>query len=236
MNVLLGLLGAVLLLYLFGRWSRQAGPARTAEVVRRLAVGVLAGGLFVLMVRSGGALLLPLLPLLIPLLIRWQQGLRRPAPAAVGGMGGARGAQSAVETRFLRMSLDHASGQMRGTVLAGRYRGRDLDGLALAQLLELWRECQADARSVAVLEAYLDRLDADWRERLRARHDQEPAVANRPMTREEAYHILGLPPGASREEIKTAHRRLMQRVHPDHGGSTWLAAQINRAKDLLLQD
>jgi hypothetical protein len=52
--------------------------------------------------------------------------------------------------------------------------------------------------------------------------------------REEAYEILGLQPGATKEQIKAAHRRLMQRVHPDHGGSDYLAVRVNQAKDLLL--
>jgi hypothetical protein len=54
------------------------------------------------------------------------------------------------------------------------------------------------------------------------------------MTREEAYRVLGLSPGATREEIVAEYRRLMKRVHPDQGGTTYLAAQLNEAKDCLL--
>ncbi len=55
-----------------------------------------------------------------------------------------------------------------------------------------------------------------------------------PMTRAEAFEVLGLKPGASEEDIRAAHRRLMLAAHPDHGGSDWLAARVNLARDVLL--
>jgi hypothetical protein len=54
------------------------------------------------------------------------------------------------------------------------------------------------------------------------------------MTREEAYDVLGLAPGATTEQIRAAHRRLMRMAHPDSGGSDWLASRVNQARDLLL--
>jgi hypothetical protein len=134
-----------------------------------------------------------------------------------------------VETAFLSMTLHHDSGRMNGGVKAGQFAGRDLAALDLPELLALLQECQvADADSVALLEAWLDRAHPDWR--------AEPAAEPRSgaMTRAEALEILGLAEGADEEAIRAAHRRLMRSAHPDQGGSAWLAARINAARDLLL--
>jgi len=229
--LLCGGLGLLLGVYRFRSWSVQVGPARTAQVMR--LAGLTAGliVLLVLLARGGSALVLPLLPLLIPVLLRWRS-LWQPVSAGSGKKDyGENGAGSSVETHFLRMSLDHATGEMSGTVLAGEYTGSTLDQLSLQQLLHLRQECQSDAQSVVVLEAYLDRIHGDdWREY----GQQEDSPSGGTNDIQEACNILGLKPGATPEEIKAAHRRLMQRMHPDHGGSAYLAARINWARDFLL--
>ena len=152
-----------------------------------------------------------------------------------GAAGPSSGNVSDVETRYLRMSLDHDTGAMDGVVLEGPYQGRRLTELRGDELMELLAVCRAeDAQSASVLEAYLDRVHGDeWRESYRDRgagNGAEPAD----MTETEAREILGVEAGASREEIIEAHRRLMQKNHPDRGGSTYLAAKINQAKEILL--
>ena len=122
-----------------------------------------------------------------------------------------------------------------GVVLEGSYQGRRLGELALDQLVDLLADCRAeDTQSATILEAYLDRVHGDgWREGFhggRAHHGGEDAH----MTPAEAREILDVKADASRDEIIESHRRLMQKNHPDRGGSTYLAAKINQAKDVLL--
>lgn len=213
--------------------------------LRRLSLGVqgprliIAAGMVMLLllltVRGGAEIAVPLLTVLAPLLVRWlsTRPLPSTAPSAKPGSSGF----SKVTTRFLSMELDHATGMMSGQVLEGLFAGRSLRDLPLRDLLDLWRECQADAQSAAVLEAYLDRhAGLDWREQVQAAHRAtDSGKESGMMDSMEAYQILGLQPGASREEIQAAYRRLIQRVHPDHGGSAYLAARLNQARDVLLR-
>ncbi|MEX3009138.1 DnaJ domain-containing protein [Hoeflea sp. TYP-13] len=144
---------------------------------------------------------------------------------------------SRVRTAALEMELDLDTGAMNGLVLAGKFEGRELDALNEAELRSLYTELREDPESIQVLEAYLDRREPTWRDGFDADADEGlgAAPASGAMTQEEAYEILGLSAGASEAEIREAHRRLMKRVHPDTGGSVFLAARINEAKDVLLR-
>lgn len=146
-----------------------------------------------------------------------------------------RGNRSTVKTQVLEMYLDHDSGVMYGSIISGPLQGRDISQLSEQEYLSLLNYCrQHDSEGARVLEAYLDKRFGDsWRQ-----DDQStaPTVPNGEMTKAEAYQLLGLTPGCSEEEIITAHRRLMQKVHPDRGGNDYLAAKLNQAKDCLLKD
>jgi hypothetical protein len=221
------------LYFLIRRFRRSSWGPQLGRVA--LAAGGV-GFLLLLMVRGGAEIAVPLLAVLAPWLIRWLRiNSSSPSPSTSSQTGSS--SQSVVTTRFLRMTLDHASGTMTGQVQEGRFAGCILADLTLSELLMLWRECQVDSQSVAVLEAYLDRYaKSDWREHLQGdRYSHSPANST-VMTPTEAYQILGLAPGASQADIQSAYRRLIQRLHPDQGGTAYLAAQLNRARDLLLAD
>lgn len=257
----LGLLLAVAVVGILVAFTR-AEPAALARALRWAGFALAGAGLVLLPFIGRGSLIALgpaiILPLLTRLLIRrsspgggWSGG-GWPGGAGTGTRGPRPGQSSTVRTARLVMTLDHDSGAMDGEVLGGRFAGRRLSTLGRAELIELLDECRVDdADSAALLEAYLDRVHgADWRSRTgyegargggegtedgsdgRGRARRGGAAGG--MSREEAYEILGLAPGASPAAVKEAHRRLMQKLHPDHGGSTYLAAKINQAKDLLL--
>jgi len=167
---------------------------------------------------------------LVPLVLRGRAQWRRRYGTATGGSSAGR---SEISTAMLRMRLDHETGAMSGEVRRGGFAGRRLEDMDQGELVDLWRQCVAeDEQGARLLETYLDRLRPDWRQS--AGNGGGGAAAGEAMTREQAYAILDLKPGADAAQIKEAHRRLMMKLHPDHGGSTFLASQINRAKDVLL--
>ena len=142
------------------------------------------------------------------------------------------GQTSQVRSAYLEMELDHDSGEMRGRIVAGRHQGVPLERLDVKTLAALLDEIDEESR--ALLVAYLDRRDSSWSE-----YAQGHAAAGRAagssgkMTEQEAYQILGVQPGASADDITRAHRSLMKKLHPDQGGSTYLAARVNEAKEIL---
>lgn len=232
---LLALLGLILSL----NWFLNTAPAVISRYLRRAAIGAIILALLFLAATGRLHWLFALIGAVIPILLRLLPLLRLATGAGRGGKGqSAKGAGSAagsnrsqVTTAFLHLELDHASGTMSGEVLAGRHRGRSLHQMSLPELTDLLSECRAaDSRSATLLEAYLDRVHGtDWRDEP-ARDAGTGAV----MDAAEAREILGLGPEAGPEEIVQAHRRLMQKLHPDRGGSDYLAAKINQAKDVLL--
>ena len=219
-------------LLLLGRWFVQAEPKTLVKFIRGFAI--VMGVLFVIFIAVSGRW--AWLPGLAFAALPWLHRFRTVRTFAKNARGPSAGQSSEVNTGFLRMMLDHDTGEMDGEVLAGRFAGNLLSDLSLGELLALAQECAADAQSLAVLETYLDRTQPDWRDAAGAGPGNGAgARATGDMTSEEAYEILGVEPGASDEEIEGAYRRLMQKMHPDHGGSDYLAAKINQAKDFLLR-
>jgi hypothetical protein len=223
----LAILGGLLLL---GWVFVNTSPARLARVLKWTGIVLMVAAVLALAVSGRLAMLLGIAAALVPLLYRLRSGI-------IGLRGPAVGSSSTIETPFVRMSLDHDTGSMAGTVLQGRFAGMRVDELGRAELLALLRECRTvDEEGARLVEAYLDRTDPEWRDDLQgaqAGHSARAAASD--ITIDEAYSILGLPPGANEEAIKAAHHRLMKQLHPDHGGTDYFAAKLNRARDVLLR-
>ena len=245
MRLVLLALVAILVVIVAWRWFLRTPPAVIAQHLRQV---LLALGAVVLLFLAGtghlnwllallAALLaaaIRLLPLLhfAPLLQRlWRQ---------IHPQGTARGdaRRSTVDARYVRMWLEHGSGEIDGEVLAGPFAGKRLSALGLADLLNIYHHCRAnDPDSAALLQSYLERVyGEEWKTTASAEAGRESPPGRASMTPEEAYAVLALAPGASKDQVIAAHRRLILRFHPDRGGSDYLAAKINQAKDLLLKE
>jgi hypothetical protein len=230
MPLLLGIVVLVLLLWAANSFSK-ADPKAAARLLRNLGGGALLLFAVFLFFRGefGPAVTVGVVGLgMLGWMSIW--------PATFGGRTQkSPGQVSRVRTAFIEMELDHDTGAMRGRVLAGAHQGESLDALDPPTLIGLLGAIDADSRDL--LAAYLDRRAPEWREHA----ETNAAAGGRPrsargskMTEEEAYQILGVQPGAGVQDISRAHRSLMKKLHPDQGGSTYLAAQINEAKDVLL--
>jgi hypothetical protein len=229
-TLVLGLLLLILLLWALAVFAKA--DTRVVAQVLRVAGGwsALAGAGF-LAVRGQFVVALPLGLAGLSLLgwLPW-------GPAGLGARTRkSPGQVSRVRTAFVEMELEHDSGAMRGRILAGPHEGVALDTLAVPVLVGLLATIDEESR--ALLAAYLDRREPGWRDDVEddAAAGWSGSSSSGPMTEQEAYQILGLEPGARAEEIGRAHRTLMKKLHPDQGGSTYLAARVNEAKDILLR-
>lgn len=220
-------------------WFLRAPASSLARLLRNISmfVGLIGlGFVAVLLLRFAPAVLPEMIGLLGALALAIIAFRRSRSSGPAGGGFGTPGAgpRTDAQTAWFDAWVDHGTGDVGGTVRTGLFAGRTFADLAEGELMMLHDECGGDADSRRVLEAYLDRrLGLEWRNRTRGA--PPPRGRREDMTKAEALAILGLPEGASAEEVRAAHRRLIQRVHPDAGGSADLAARINRAKDVLLE-
>lgn len=238
-TLLLLMVAAVLAVRWYRNWASRHRGAVPRSLLTAFGIGVLVFfavtgklGVIVPILFALLAALLRLAPVLIQFLPFFHR-LWRQRQTQNTGQPGDRD-RSTAEAKYLRMDLNHATGEIRGSVLCGRFAGRDLHTMSLGELTALYQECRNDDQdSASLLEAYLDRVHGNrWRSDRTSEHSR--SVGRNEITKEEAYQVLGLSPGASRDAIIQAHRRLMQKLHPDRGGSDYLAAEINRAKEILL--
>ena len=224
---------AVVTLYLVLQLLRKANPTVVARGVK-IGGGIAALGVAAFVGIRGE------LAVAIPLGI-FGAGLLGWSPFGTPGFFSrtqqSSGQTSRVRSQFLDMVLDHDTGNLNGQIVAGEHQGRSLDEFGLNQLVGLAQTFDPESR--ALLESYLDRRFTGWREDPQSDGaGRQGGQVGRPpsskMTEEEAYQILGLQAGASADDISRAHRSLMKKLHPDQGGSTYLASRVNEAKDTLL--
>jgi len=237
MPVIIGFL-ALIVLYIALKAYVRTPPAL---LVRLLTYGggfaaLALGGLLLLRGRLDFGLMLGSFGVWLLRGLAGPQGMR---PAGKGGAGVSR-----VRSAMIEMELDHATGAISGTILAGRDEGRNLGSLSRSEVLDLYAHCEAeDPDGARLLEAYLDRRFPGWRatgdpNADSGRFNSGDAPRGRraaAMTEDEAYEVLGLKKGAGAADIARAHRQLMKKLHPDLGGTTDLAARVNEAKEVLMR-
>lgn len=217
-----------LVLALVGLRAFATAPVGTVKLALAWIAGAVGLVLLAALLLTGrGLQAIWSLMLFAPLLMQGWRSWRAARTFSRGGQA-SPGQESRVGTATLDMVLHHDSGRMTGRVTRGAFMGAELADLSREELLDLLADCaRQDPESVPLLEAWLDRTHPDWREAPRM-----PQEA--PLDRAEALAVLGLADGATEEEIRAAHRRLLRAAHPDHGGSDWLAARVNAARDVLL--
>jgi hypothetical protein len=223
--------GALLALLVAMQFTRNTTPRKLARLMRWVIGGVLVlvSALFALRGQIG---LVTFTGPVAYMILRYG----RIGNFSFEGTEASEDNESAVRSRFISMTLDHDTGAVSGRVTAGRFRGRDLFDLDENQIRTLLDEVARDSDSLALLETWLDRNRAGWREHFGGSAGSESAAQAPTVDPDtEAYDVLGLRPGATATDIRAAHKRLMMGVHPDQGGSTYLAAKINSARDRLLK-
>jgi hypothetical protein len=237
--ILAGFLVFWLLLYGLQAFSR-ANPAAFARALKRgSGYAVLLAAVFLLLLgRIDFALVCAALGF-------WLIGFSRRASAPFfrreATARGRTAGVSRVRSAMIEMELDQTTGQMCGTILAGPDEGRSLEQMIRPQCEALYRLClRDDPDGARLLEVYLDRRFPGWRTARDKEQDTGTGQTGRAarqgaMSEDEAYEVLGLQKGASRDDVMRSHRSLIKKLYPDHGGSTDLAARVNEAKDVLMR-
>ena len=228
-------LALLLLLILAARGFASASPQRLAAALRKTVGGLALAAAAFLFIRGAIPLAIPLGVFGLSLLGKGVPGFGNP----FGSADKSPGQTSKVRSAGLEMELDHDTGHMDGRCLKGRYAGRSLSSLSDTELMELLDELRGgDVQDLSLMEAYLQWRMPAWRDQAAGggprAEKRRRSGRTASMSLEEARAVLGVPLGAREDEIRKAHRTLMMKMHPDQGGSNYLAARINEAKEVLL--
>ena len=225
--------GIAILCFVLLRVFLNSSPARIRKLLTWAIGSILLALVVFFLYRTSGSFLWTLLFVLLPLFMRLKGIAQQIRNFTKTARGPSEGQNSSVQTSFLEMSLDHDSGRMTGSVKKGRFAGNQLEELNLEQLIQLLDEAAGDPKTVALLENFLEiNYGADWGNQQNT-HGSD--IHSSEMNINQALEILGLAANPSKRQIIEAHRRLIVANHPDRGGSTFLASQINKAKEVLLQ-
>lgn len=215
-------------------WWFAIGPGRKSgealSPLTRKLVGAIAGGAGIILALRGRWDF----AIVLVSLSAWLLGFK--LPAMFDPIGRAR--RSELHTLALLVWFDQGSGEIEAQVRSGQFAGRWVHKMKPEEIFVLVRElAQIDPQGLNLIAQDLDRRAPGWRQHVQfdAAAGQSPATSAAEMREQEAYEILGLEPGATEEAIRAAHRALIARFHPDRGGSTYLAAMVNRAKDIALE-
>lgn len=240
MQLILGFVFLMVFFYLLKNALRSS-KANYKKWLAKVAL-IVASGILLLLVITGRLHILAALGAALLLIIRQLPLIIKALPFLQQLAGQAKnktaGQQSNLDTSLLSMTLDHDSGEMDGMITDGPYQGQRLSTMSQETQAALYQVAVARyPDSLEVLEVYFERVYGEqWQDKLGLSGQSTQAASNGELSVDEALDVLGLQPGASEEEVIAAHRKMMQKFHPDRGGSNYLAAKVNAAKDLLLKN
>ena len=240
MQLILGFVFLMVFFYLLKNALRSS-KANYKKWLAKVAL-IVASGILLLLVITGRLHILAALGAALLLIIRQLPLIIKALPFLQQLAGQTKnktaGQQSNLDTSLLSMTLDHDSGEMDGMITDGPYQGQRLSTMSQETQAALYQVAVARyPDSLEVLEVYFERVYGEqWQDKLGLSGQSTQAASNGELSVDEALDVLGLQPGASEEEVIAAHRKMMQKFHPDRGGSNYLAAKVNAAKDLLLKN
>lgn len=212
----------------FMSWYGKASPVARNKAIKTGLLYTVAGALLLLVVTGRIPVIFAAISAAVPLLHRLLA--YRGLIGTVGRFAGQKLGITRFTTTWLIVEYDIARRSLDGQVIRGQFEGQRLSQLKTSELNDLLEEVKDDFQSRAAVNAFMMAHSGTRYEQ----NAQSPSNVNGKMAVSQAYEILGLQANATDEDVKQAHKRLMQKLHPDRGGSSYLASQINAAKATLL--
>ncbi len=221
-------LGLLLLLGVmwFMSWYGKAGNAERNKALKTGLLYFVAIALLLLVISGRIPVLFAAISAAIPFLHRLLA--YRGLIGAAGRFAGKRFGPTKLTTKWLIIEYDMGRRSLDASIILGQFEGQKFSTLSESELNSLLAEVHDDFQSRTAVNAYIM-----MRSGSASQNTAQENHSNGKMSVSQAYEVLGLEANASKDDIKQAHKRLMQKLHPDRGGSSYLATQINQAKDVL---